>query len=203
MQKAFSKKMEAIKGNRQKLEAYQAFETDPVGTITRMAQQLGLNVSPAGQQAQQAGNEPWQPQTWDDVLHKATELAEQKLMAKFNPLIQEVTSMKKSNIEKLLDDSCPDWRQHEDDMMSNLKRHPSLVNDPAALYRMSVPAEVLESRATQAALKKLQAKATASQVSGTSTTTKQQAQVPGGPMTFSQAVEAAKKKLASDGIRPA
>lgn len=201
MQKAFSKKMEAVKVDRQMIDAYKKLQADPVTYITEMAKQLGLNVAPAGQ-PQQSGNEPWQPQTWEDVLQKATQTAEERLMAKFQPLIQEVSSMKKNNIEKLLDDNCPDWRQYEDDMMSNLKRHPSLVNDPAALYRMSVPSEVLESRATQAAIKKLQDKAQASQVSGTSTTTKQQSQIPSGPMTFSQAVEAAKKKLAADGIRP-
>lgn len=201
MQKAFSKKMEAIKADRHAIDAYKRLQTDPVTYVTEMAKQLGLNVAPAGQ-PQQPSNEPWQPQTWEDVLHKATETARNELMKQFQPLIQEVSSMKKNNIEKLLDDNCPDWRQHEDDMMANLKKHPSLVNDPAALYRMSVPPEVLESRATQAALRKLQDKAQASQVSGTSTTTKQQSQIPSGPMTFSQAVEAAKKKLAADGIRP-
>lgn len=200
MQKAFSKKMEAIKGDRQKIDMYKALEADPVGTITRMAQQLGLHVGPVQQQTQ--GNEPWQPQTWDDVLKMAEDRATQKLMEKFQPLIQEVTTMKKSNIEKLLDDNCPDWRQYEDDMMANLKAHPSLVNDPAKLYQISVPSSVLESRATQQALKKLQAKATGSQVSGTSTTNKQQVAAPSGPMSFHQAVEYAKKQLEAQGIRP-
>ena len=202
MQKAFSKKMETIKASRQKIEAYDELSSNPAQYIQRMAEQMGFQLTPKQAAAAAQAAKDWQPQTWEDVLQKATETAEQRLMEKFQPLIHEVTSMKKNSIEKLLDDSCPDWRQHEDDMMANLKKHPSLVNDPAALYRMSVPPDVLESRATQNALKKLQAKATASQVSGTSTTTKQQSQIPSGPMTFSQAVEAAKKKLAADGIRP-
>ncbi len=87
-------------------------------------------------------------------------------------------------------------------MMGLLKEHPSLVNDPGKLYRLAVPAEVIEQRATKAALQKLQASKDSAQVSGT-TNGKAVISEPTGPLTFSQAIEAARKKLSGQGMRAA
>jgi len=127
-------------------------------------------------------------------------LAEKRVMEKLQPYLKEVQTVKRTNLETMLDQSCPDWRVYEDDMMANLKAHPTLVNDPVKLYQLSVPSNVLESRATQKALKKLQTKSGNGQVSGGSTTTKTPSQMPTGPMTFDDAVKAAKAKLQADGV---
>jgi hypothetical protein len=63
------------------------------------------------------------------------------------------------------------------------------------LYKMSVPPEVLEARATKAALAKLKGSTDSANVSG-STTAKQTTFESNGPLSFTQAVEAAKRKLA-------
>jgi hypothetical protein len=115
------------------------------------------------------------------------------------PVFNEVKSLKKQNIEARLDSQFPDWRTYEDAMMAKLQAHPSLVEDPDSLYRLAVPAEVWEARATKAAMQKLQATKDSAQVSG-GTTTKQQTTKPSGPMTFSQAAEHAKKLLAERGL---
>jgi hypothetical protein len=206
MQKAFSKKMEAIAQHRQKIEAYDQFSKDPLGTIQTIASRLGyrLTRAEAAEVAQQAADpqtKSWEPQTWDEVMAKAEERAEQRIMGKLSPIFEELQTVKKSSMEKLLDESAPDWREHEEEMIAILREHPTLAKDPVKLYRMALPPEILESRATQAALKKLQAKADSSKVGGTSTTKQQSPAVPDKPLSFNEAVEFAKRQLAEKGLR--
>ena len=47
MQKAFSKKMEAIKASREKIDAYDNFSKDPIGQMQAMAQRMGYKLSRA------------------------------------------------------------------------------------------------------------------------------------------------------------
>lgn len=188
MQAAFTKKMTGLGENQHMIDAYRAFEANPQAALKNLAQQYGVQLMPGQPNAEE-------PQTWDDVYSRA----KQDVMKDLQPLISEIQQMKKNNLESVLDSSCPDWRIYEDSMMSTLQKHPTLVNDPARLYQMSVPSEVLESRATQKALKKLQQKTENSQTSGGSTTTKTASNMPSGPMSFNDAVKAAKAKLASEG----
>lgn len=206
MQRAFSKKMEGISKDRQKLDAYNQFEADPVGTMQRMASRMGYKLTRAeAAEALTAGTEQtkeWNPQSWNEVMEKFTGVAKEKILSELSPILNQVQELRKTNIEKLLDDSCPDWRTYEDEMKGNIQKHPSLVNDPVTLYRISVPSEVLESKAMQQALAKLEKKVKGSEVSGTSKTTKHQAAGFGEVKSFQDAVEAAKRKLSEQGLRP-
>lgn len=202
MQKAFGKKMEEIKGHRQKIDAFDQFQKDPLTTIQTIASRMGYSLTRADTAAIASGSQPpsqtsWEPQTWDEVMARAKE----EVLKELNPVFSELQAVKKSNMEKMLDDAAPDWREYEDAMVGNLKKHPSLANDPVMLYRMSVPSDVLETRATQAALKKLQAKADSSKVGGTSTTKPTIGALPNKSVSFSEAVEIAKRNLADRGIR--
>jgi hypothetical protein len=206
MQAAFTKKTQAIKNERQKIEAYDNFAKDPVGNMQRMAQQYGYSLTRAQaaqalQDQAQTQRQDWEPKTWDEVMDRATTLAREKVLGELQPVMQQLQQMRSQSIERMLDDSVPDWRTYEDEMMTTLKDHPSLVNDPLKLYRLSVPDEVWQSRATQQAMAKLQKKAESAKVAGGSTTHKK-------PTTaleagsFDEAVAAAKRALAEQGIRP-
>ena len=128
--------------------------------------------------------------------------AEQRVLKKLEPYIGQVKNLRKQSIESQLSEIDPTWQQYEDRMSEVVQKHPTLANDPATLYRISVPQEVLESRATQAALRKLEAKRDSNQVSGTSTTNKAAASgLPDRPMTLQESVEWAKKDLERRGIR--
>jgi hypothetical protein len=213
LQKAWTKKTEALAKDRAKVDAYNNFERDPIGTMQNMAARMGYRLTPAQAAAAaaeaQAGAVPdnWEPKTWGEVISKMGEMLspqiKQGLMKELSPILSEVTELRKSNIEKMLDDNVPDWRQYEDQMKDTLRTHPTLVSDPVKLYRLSVPEEVLESRATQKALAKLESKVKGAGSPGTSTTTRHQATNIGDKaMTFQQAVEFAKADLAQKGIRP-
>ena len=92
------------------------------------------------------------------------------------------------------------WREYEDAMTKNLAEHPTLARNPAMLYRMSVPQEILESRATQRALKKMEAKGQSSKVAASSTVKQKESDISNKKMSFTEAVEAAKRQIASGGV---
>ena len=211
MQSAYTKKMQSIAEQRNKIEAYDAFYQNPMEQVQRIAQQYGMKLTPADGAQSRVENqghqgqvgEDWQPQNWNDVLIRAKDMAKQEIMQDLNPVFSQVQNMRKQSIEQSLTEIDPTWHQYEDQMKSNLQTHPTLANDPAMLYRLSVPQEVLESRATQAAIKKMEDRQKSAGVSGTSTTSKKPGSgLPDKPLSFPEAVEAAKKKLAEQGIRP-
>jgi len=199
MQGAFTKKTQGIKQNQSKIEAYDAFNSNPVGTLQQLAQQYGFQLVQPG--AAQQSEEEWQPQTWDDVLNKSKTDARNEVLKELEPLIDEVKSMKQLNTETYLDNHYSDWRVYEDQMLGLLKSHPTLATDPDTLYRMAVPNEVIEARAMKAALAKGQTQSENAQISGggnVKKTTSQKLQV----NSFNDAVNLAKAKLQKQGIKP-
>jgi len=120
--------------------------------------------------------------------------AKQQILREIGPVIANVQKLQSQNIETQLDGLDPQWRTYEDSMRDNLKAHPTLVNDVATLYRLSVPQEVVEARATQAAMHRLQKTTQSARVSGTSTA---RSTVPAARevKTFADAVEAAKEQI--------
>ena len=195
MQGSYTKRMQEFSKHRPKVDAYDRFEKDPVATMQQLATQFGYQLVQRGQDTSQDQDF----KSWDDVKkHFFTEFQKEML----NPVVNEVKNLKKQSIEMHLDKDFPDWRTYEGEMMETLREHPTLVNDPGKLYRMSVPAEILEARATKAAMQKLRGATESAQVSG-GTTVRQTTQAPSGPMTFDQAVEFARKKLSGGLARPA
>jgi hypothetical protein len=194
MQRAFTEKTSSIAKNKTKVDAYDQFMANPVPVIRQLAQQYGLSIAEATQVANEAQKQ-FEPQSWDDVMSRA----KKEVLQELQPFLSEVKDFKKQSVEKTLDEKCPDWRTYEDKMMENLQSHPSLVKDPEMLYRLSVPQEVLEGRAAQRALQKLQDKAKGSQMSSGSNTNKSGNFIPKGPRTFAESVAIAKAQLAEQG----
>lgn len=197
MQAAFTKKTQAIAKDRKAIEEYRQIMADPHGALRRYAEAYGYQLTPAQQAAAaKAEASEWQPQTWDEVIARTKEETRKELLQQFAPVIDEVRNVKRTQIERTLDEADPEWRQYEDDMQSLLAEHPSLAKDPGKLLRLAIPSEVLETRAYQRALKKLQAKTDAAQtVSGGSSTARKSVQKSSGPMTFQEAFEAARRQV--------
>lgn len=201
MQAAFTKKSQAIARDRDAVRAYRDFEADPVGSLQRIARQYGYSLSRAEAKEAISGKngEDWTPSSWGDVLDRAKAMAKEELYKELSPMFSDVQAVRKSNIERQLEELDPGWRQYEDEMSQNLADHPSLARDPAKLYRLSVPDEVWESRATQKALNKLQGKVAHTKVSGGSKTSREEDTEPKAGMSFAEAVEWAKRRLKADG----
>lgn len=192
MQGEFTKRLQGIKANQAKIDAYEAFERDPHGTIRQIAQQYGFNMV----QSDPKSKDDWQPKTWDDVLERARD----EVRKEFEPITNEVRSLKRKNVESYLDSQHPDWRTYESSMVDLLKAHPSMANDPDTLYRLSVPPEVLEARATKQALAKLKGEGQNARLSGNKTTSVPTTTEPTGPLSLADAVKVAKDRLTAKGV---
>lgn len=206
-QSAFTKKTQAIRDQRQKIEAYDAFYQDPLTNLQRMASQAGyrLTRAEAAEMAANAQNQTqpqqWEPQTWDEVIARSKDEAKRELLQELQPILGQVQEMRRTNVEQMLDTNFPDWRQYEDDMVGLLQKHPSLSSDPATLYRLAVPHETQEAQIYQRLLTKQQEKVKSSKIGGGSSTTKQptdNVEV----KTFDDAVRVAKARVAAMGLKP-
>jgi len=212
MQRAFTKKTEGIAQGQRMIDAYKAFEADPDGSMQHLARQLGYTLTRAGEGS--PNNAPqsdpladWEPQSWKEVMEKAEERALARFKSEADPerttMRTEIEGLRRTNIEQKLDDQYPEWREYESEMSTNMLKHPSLVNDPSALARLSIPEERLQAKAMQAALKRIEAKAASSQVSGGSTTRTEPSGKPKGNMTFRQAAQWAQAEVAAGrGVLP-
>lgn len=210
MQKAFTKKTQEIADFR---KVYDNYRSDPIRAIQQEAARMGYRLTRAeaeqvqakqGQQAPQ--NDPteigpdWQPQTWQELLDVAERRAEQRLMQKFNPVLSEVTAMKRGAVEAHLDQQFPEWRQYEPQMVELLGKHPTLANDLETLIDMTLPREEREKRMEAAVMKKIEARSKAASVNGSSTTK----QNPPKPQATNirDAIAQAQEDLERQGIRP-
>ena len=208
MQAAFTKKMQAIAKSREKVSAYEEFEKNPVSTMQRLAAQYGMKLSPAQAAAAIEGQTPggttenWNPNSWQEVEQRIAQATEKRILSQLSPLLSEVHKMKQSAIEHQLSEIDPSWQAYEDTMITNLKSHPTLAQDPALLYRMSVPAETIESKAVQKALKRFEDKGKATAAAGSSTTGKKPAAGLREAKSVKEAWDIAREKLAEDGIHP-
>lgn len=162
MQSAFTKKMSSFKEHQAKLAEYDAFMLNPTESIKRMAQQYNVALNNA------EGQEQASPESWDDVY----KIMRGQLLQELQPLIHDVHNTKKQSIETQMDKDFPDWRLYEDSMTKLVQEHPSLAKNPSLLYKLAVPEDVQESRATKKALDKLKKQGDSSVISGGSTTTK-------------------------------
>ena len=210
MQSAFTKKMQGLSGEKQKIEAYNSFMADPIGQMQQVARQYGYQLTRAeaaqaiNQQQSQQPAQSWEPQSWEEVMTQAEQRAEQRIMERLQPVIGNLQKVTASNIERQLQEIDPGWATYQDDMSANLQKYPGLVNDVEALYKLSVPNDVLQSRAVQTALQKFQSKTEQAKVSSSSKTSRSEPAIP--DMTkmksgdaFQAAVDLAKKMIASGG----
>ncbi len=220
MQAAFSKKTMGVAEQRKSLEQMEqfkplieAYQRDPVRVLQDLAAQQGMTLSrgQAQQAVQQAQAQPetpavdwetFEPNTWKELAQPIRQEIRQELLAdmrkEFGPVVENVRKMTAKNIEAQLADIDPEWRQHETAMVGLLQKHSTLAEDPSLLYRMAVPPEAVEKRATERAMKAYEDKAKAARVSSTSTVRSATAS-PQQPKSISEAYELARAQLASGG----
>ena len=198
MQGTFSKKMDGIRDNQQKIDAYNAYINDPMGTVRQIAAQNGMTL--VNGQPEQTGSEAFAPQSWNDVVEHVTNQVRTEMTQQYEPLVGEVKNLKQQNIEQYLDNKYSDWKTYESEMIGVLQQHPSMAHDPDKLYQLSVPPELLEARATERALKKLKGGTDAALVPGTKRATQSTSDRPTGSMSFDEAVKFAKGQLSSQGL---
>ena len=196
LQGDYTKKMMGISENQTKIDAYNAFEADPLGYTQKLAAQYGWSLLEGG--ADQ-GNGEFSPNTWADVEKHFLDKARSLLQKENQPLLTEVQNLKRQNVETQLDRDHSDWRTYESEMKEMLARHPTLVNDTDALYAMSVPKGLMEQRATAAALAKIKGGTDHAEIGGNKTTSIPTTDKPTKVLTFGESVVFAKATLEKAG----
>lgn len=209
MQGTFTRKMQEISGDRDLLQQARAFMADPVTGLQQLAAQHGFTLTRAQAQAvaadqgQPAGWDPRSgesPPDWETLLSVAESRSRERLMQEFGPVVQNVHRLQAQSVEQQLNSIDPEWKTYEPKMRDLLKETPSLGNNIQRLYNLALLEEgVFESRAVKIAQDRLRASASAARVGGTSTTTSQPA--PKKVNSFDDAVEEARRQLASGSKR--
>ena len=196
MQSSFTKKMQSAKELKDKAQLVDAYNADPLGFTRQLAAQHGLNLNSQAPQGNTGEQTEFKPDNWGDVFKEFEGRMSAYLANHFSPVLQEVKEVKQKQIETILDEEAPEWREYEDDMISMLKDHPTLAKDTQKLIRLAIPKEVIEGRAMQKALSRIDKKGKAAKISQGSTTTKTVAPTKTGIMSFADAIKAAKNELA-------
>lgn len=195
MQSSFTKKMQSAKELTDKAKLVDAYNADPIGFTRQLAAQHGLNLNSQAPQGNTGEQTEFKPDNWGDVFKEFEGRMSAYLANHFSPVLQEVKEVKQKQIETILDEEAPEWREYEDDMISMLKDHPTLAKDTQKLIRLAIPKEVIEGRAMQKALSRIDKKGKAAKISQGSTTTKTVAPSKTGVMSFADAIKAAKNEL--------
>jgi hypothetical protein len=214
MQAAFTRKTQAIATDRQKIELIKQFEANPAEMIKKIAPNYGLTVSPAynapqqGEQYQNPGQQPvdwnnYEPQTWNELRSNIKEDTINEVLEKLSPilqpLIQTLGETKSQAIEQQLGQIDSNWKIYEDDIKANMAYiKPELLKTPdgiAKLYRMSVPQDVLDERATQIALKKYQDKAKSAAIDSNSKSKNTTTPPLSGKLSWNEAYQEAKRRV--------
>jgi hypothetical protein len=214
MRAAWTKKMQAAgelpQDVRNKIAAYDAFSQNPQQALQNLARQYGFDLGPAtGQGAApgESGETPWEqyePSSWkefrDRIVAEAKREVEAEVYNRFEPAMRNVHQLQTAYVERQLDEADPSWREYESDIIANLERYPGLEREVDKLLRISLPGEMIESRAMQAALKKIETRTAASGVAAQGTQRKAAPVLKPGK-TFQDAIENARRDLASRGGR--
>lgn len=193
MQGDYTRKLQEIAKSRDKIRAYDAALNDPRGTIEMLARQYEIPVNFGQAQSNGAGTvgaEEWNPQDWNEVIERAGNAGYERAMAELRPF---VANTRKSQLERDLDGAFPEWRQYEDRFAQTLQDHPTLATDAHLLAQAATPREVLEAKATQVALRKLEQRSEGNKSKPSSTT--KVPETPQGPMTVQQSYDLAMKQL--------
>jgi len=202
MQGNFSKHMSRVRADQDKINQYNQAMADPAGTVRQLAARYGMTVVDGKPQAANGGEQAFAPKTWSDVVNHVRKQVSDELTQQYQPLVNQVKDLKQQNVSQYLDTKFPDWKTYETEMIQSLQTHPSLAQDPDLLYRMSVPPEILEARATARALERLRGGTDAGLVPGAKRATLSTSTKPTGPMTFDESVAYARSKLKEQGLRP-
>jgi hypothetical protein len=204
----YTKKTAEIAEQRKKVEIYDAFNRDPAAGLKQLAETYGYTVSrkgdapgptPKNDEPTEWTPEKGDPESWQDVIGYVRKQLQGELQGKIDPLLQEYRTSKEASIKAQLSEIDPEWLKYEPQMVEVLSKHPTLHSDPATLYRLSVPLDVWESRATQRALEKLEKKQKSGKVSPPSGH-KPATGVPDRLLTFDEAAAFAKAEMARNGV---
>ena len=137
MQRSFTKAMQKLAGEREKVELAEKILENPDKAIEIIAEATGRKL-----------NEQRDEYVDDETANYVKNIAVEAIKPLLNQLGSEVAQLKVSLVQTYLDNQYPDWYLYENEMAELLQKHPSLGNDLDKLYLLAKSAheEVNRSR---------------------------------------------------------
>jgi|SRR3990167_880003 len=130
MQQAFTKGMQAIAAQREKVKLFDMFNEDPRAAVKMLAAKAGVTVVEDGVKKA------------DDVEENETtkyirKIVREELVPSLEGFKKEQAQLKVQTDLAYLDSNFPDWYLYEDTMADLVSKHPTLGHDLDTLYEMS------------------------------------------------------------------
>ena len=196
MQASFTKKMQSAKELSSKAAIVDQFNSDPQGFTRKLMAQVGIGEPQSNQSSQNPEQQgDFSPGSWGDVFGEFEGRMQSYLNNHFAPVLNEVKEVKQKQIESILDEEAPEWREYDDEMVGLLQTHPTLARDTRKLIQLAIPKEVIEGRAMQKALQRIDKKGKAAQVSKGSSVSKPAISKGNSRPSFAEAVRQAKSEM--------
>ena len=131
MQRSFTRAMQRISSDRDKVAMYDQLMTDPQRAVEMLAQKVGVQIQkPVNQET---GSEVGDSET--------TRWIRQIVQETLKPVVAELkgdqAQVKAQSAIAYLEKTYPDWYLYEDIMAELVKKHPSLRDDLDNLYTLS------------------------------------------------------------------
>lgn len=132
MQASFTRAMQKVKGDGEKVALYNKMMEDPEGAVKLLAERVGLSVSRTGSGEVEADSEQE-----TDTVRWIRSIINKELGKSLDPMRKENAKVQAQQKIDYLDSRYPDWYLYEDVMADLAKKHPSLKDDLDMLYKLS------------------------------------------------------------------
>jgi len=131
MQKSFTRAMQRVAGDRDKIAMYDQLMVNPQQAIEQLAKKAGVQIQ-----------QPVNQQTGEEVSDTDTtkwirKIVQDTLAPTIATMKAEQANIKAQTAIAYLNENHPDWYLYEDIMSELIKKHPSMRDDLDSLYTLS------------------------------------------------------------------
>ena len=131
MQKSFTRAMQRVAGDRDKIAMYDQLMVNPQQAIEQLARKAGVQIQ-----------QPVNQQTGEEVSDTDTtkwirKIVQDTLAPTIATMKAEQANIKAQTAIAYLNENHPDWYLYEDIMSELIKKHPSMRDDLDSLYTLS------------------------------------------------------------------
>ena len=131
MQKAFTRAMQRVAGDRDKIAMYDQLMVNPQQAIEQLAKKAGVQIqAPVNQQTGEEVSDT-------DTTKWIRKIVQDTLAPTIATMKAEQANIKAQTAIAYLNENHPDWYLYEDIMSELIKKHPSMRDDLDSLYTLS------------------------------------------------------------------
>lgn len=131
MQKSFTRAMQRVAGDRDKIAMYDQLMVNPQQAIEQLARKAGVQIqAPVNQQTGEEVSDT-------DTTKWIRKIVQDTLAPTIATMKAEQANIKAQTAIAYLNENHPDWYLYEDIMSELIKKHPSMRDDLDSLYTLS------------------------------------------------------------------